>query len=111
MNLPTIIAELVKAQNSYDSVTYANCFSETAVVVDEGNRYKGRTEIKEWIEEANEKFRVVMKPIELTEIEAICILTAEVSGSFDGSPVLLDYHFEIVADKIDSLEITVNATQ
>jgi hypothetical protein len=109
MNLPAIITELVNAQNQYDSATYADCFSKTAVVVDEGNTYKGRTEIKEWIAEANEKSRVVMKPIRFTE--TICILTAEVSGSFDGSPVLLDYHFEMTADKIDSLKITVNATQ
>lgn len=111
MNLPTIITELVNAQNQYESATYADCFSKTAVVVDEGNTYKGRTEIKEWIAEANEKFRVVMKPIRFTETETICVLTAEVSGSSDGSPVLLDYHFEITADKIDSLKITVNATQ
>lgn len=57
MNLPTIITELVNAQNQYESATYADCFSKTAVVVDEGNTYKGRTEIKEWIAEANEKFR------------------------------------------------------
>jgi hypothetical protein len=111
MNLPNVVSELVKAQNHYDSAAYADCFSEKAVVVDEGNTYKGRTEIKEWIEGANEKFKVIMKPIAYTETEAIYILTAEVSGSFDGSPVLLDYHFEIASDKIDSLEITVNATQ
>lgn len=109
MNLPTIITELIKAQNNSDSTAYTDCFSETAVVVDEGNTYKGKTEIKEWIEEANEKFKVVMKPIGFTE--TICILTAEVSGSFDGSPVLLDYHFEIATDKIDRLGITVNVTQ
>ncbi len=109
MNLPNVIAELVKAQDNYNSTAYANCFAESAVVFDEGNVFNGRNEIKQWIEEANEKFKVVMKPIGFTE--TICILTAEVSGSFDGSPVLLDYHFEITADKIDSLEITVNATQ
>ena len=111
MNLPNVISELVKAQNNYDNATYSNCFSETAVVVDEGNTYKGRTEIKEWIDEANEKFKVIMKPTGFTETETECILTAEVSGTFDGSPVLLDYHFEITADMIDSLEITVNVTQ
>jgi hypothetical protein len=107
MNLPNVLAELVKAQDNFDSVAYANCFSEIAVVFDEGNTYKGRTEIKEWIDEANEKFKVVMKPIGFTETETTSVLTAEVSGSFDGSPVLLDYHFKIVADKIDGLEITV----
>jgi hypothetical protein len=111
MNLPKIVADLVKAQENFDSVAYANCFSKTAVVVDEGNTYRGRTEIKEWIEDANEKFKIVMKPIGFYETETMSVLTAEISGSFDGSPVLLDYHFAMTKDKIESLEIIVNVTQ
>ncbi|RYG12874.1 MAG: nuclear transport factor 2 family protein, partial [Chitinophagaceae bacterium] len=36
MNLPKVIADLVTAQNNFDSVAYAKNFSETAVVFDEG---------------------------------------------------------------------------
>lgn len=110
MNLPNVLAELVKAQDNNDSVAYANCFSEIAVVLDEGKTHNGRTEIKQWITEANEKYKTVMKPIGFSETGTSSVLTAEVSGTFDGSPVLLDYHFEIADDKIDGLEITVNAT-
>ena len=109
MNLPKVLVELVKTQNNHNSTAYANCFSETAIVLDEGQTYKGRNEIKQWIEKANDEFKILIKPIEFAKAE--CILTAEVSGTFDGSPVLLDYHFEITSDKIDSLEITVNAMQ
>lgn len=35
------------------------------------------------------------------------ILTAEISGTFDGSPVFLTYYFEIVDGLIQSLKITV----
>ena len=36
MNLPEVIQDLVNAQNNFDSAAFANCFSETAEVVDEG---------------------------------------------------------------------------
>jgi ketosteroid isomerase-like protein len=106
MKLPSVIAALVKAQNNFDSVAYANCFSETAVVVDEGNTYKGRTEIQHWKAEGNQKYKPVMKPVEYTDTGIISILSAEVSGSFDGSPVVLRYHFELVDGLIQSLKIT-----
>ena len=33
------------------------------------------------------------------------VVTVEVSGTFDGSPITLDYHFTIEGDKIGSLTI------
>ncbi|MHA4844774.1 hypothetical protein ACX0G7_11450 [Flavitalea antarctica] len=44
MNLPKVLANLVKAQNDFDSTAYADCFSETAVVFDEGKTHTGRKE-------------------------------------------------------------------
>jgi len=38
MNLPKVIAKLTEAQNNFDSVAYAACFTETAVVFDEGKK-------------------------------------------------------------------------
>ena len=106
MKLPQTIASLVHAQNSYDSTAYANCFSETAVVLDEGKTYNGRTEIERWIADANEKYNTVMQPVSFEENGTTCILKAEISGTFDGSPVVLTYHFEIAGEHIQSLKIT-----
>lgn len=106
MNLPNVIGELVKAQNIHDSMAYANCFSETAVVLDEGKTYTGRNEIEQWIRKANEEFKTKMKPIAYTETGTIDILSAEISGSFDGSPVVLQFHFGLVDGLIQSLKIT-----
>lgn len=36
MNLPQVIEEFVKTKNSFDSVAFAECFGEAAVVFDEG---------------------------------------------------------------------------
>ncbi|MGD9931736.1 MAG: hypothetical protein AB7U05_17080 [Mangrovibacterium sp.] len=105
MNLPIVIADLAKAQNNFDSVAYSHCFSETAVVFDEGKTYNGKIEIQQWIKKANEEFQPVMKPLEYSVAEEI--LKAEVSGNFPGSPVVLSYHFELKEGLIQSLKITV----
>ncbi|WP_134088520.1 nuclear transport factor 2 family protein [Olivibacter sp. XZL3] len=106
MNIPKVIANLVEAQNNHDSIAYANCFSETAVVFDEGKKHNGRKEIERWIADANQQFNTIMKPVSFKEQETTSILEAEVSGTFDGSPVILSYHFEIVDEQIQSLKIT-----
>lgn len=106
MNLPKVLSDLVKTQNNFDSVAYANCFSETAVVFDEGKTHKGRKEIEHWIADANERYEAVMKPIDFEEKESESILKAEVSGNFEGSPIVLNYHLEITDGLIKSLKIT-----
>ncbi|MEJ2884403.1 nuclear transport factor 2 family protein [Pedobacter sp. GR22-6] len=106
MNLPKIVADLVQTQNSFDSIAYANCFSETAVVFDEGKTHIGKTEIEHWIADANERYKATMKPLSFEEKETESILKAEISGNFDGSPIALSYHLEIADDLINSLKIT-----
>lgn len=108
MNYPNVIAELIEAQNLFDSNKYADCFAEAAVVIDEEQTYNGKDEIRNWINEANEKYKVVMEPVKYRVSQTTGILTTKVSGTFEGSPVLLDYHFEITEDKINHLKITVN---
>ncbi|MFD1605466.1 nuclear transport factor 2 family protein [Flavobacterium artemisiae] len=106
MNLPEVIQDLVKTQNNFDSAAYANCFSETAVVFDEGKTHKGRKEIEHWIADANERYKAVMKPLSFEEKEKEMILKAEVSGNFDGGSIVLSYHLEIADQMIQSLKIT-----
>jgi len=103
MNLPNVITELVQAQNTFDSTAYANCFTETAVVFDEGKTHNGKTEIKNWIDKANKEYQATMKPLDYSESEHT--LKAEVSGNFPGSPVILTYHYEFEDGLIRSLKI------
>ena len=104
MNLPNMITELVKAQNKFDSGAYANCFIENAEVFDEGKTHTGKTEIKDWIEKANKEYSAMMKPLDYNETEKI--LSAEISGTFPGSPIILKYHFQLSDGYIKSLRIT-----
>lgn len=104
MNLPKIIVALIKSQDIWDSLAYANCFSETAIVTDEGNIYKGRIAIQHWIQKVNDTFKTVMKPV--AYVEGAQILKAEITGNFDGSPILLHYYFELKEGLLQNLKIT-----
>jgi hypothetical protein len=103
MNLPKVVTDLIKTQNNFDSVAYANCFSETAVVFDEGKTHHGRKEIEKWIDKANKKYQATMKPLEYSETEHT--LKTEVSGIFPGSPIVMTYLYEFQDDLIQSLKI------
>lgn len=103
MNLPKVVTDLIKTQNNFDSVAYANCFTETAVVFDEGKTHNGRKEIEKWIDGANKKYQARMKPLEYSETEHT--LKAEVSGRFPGSPIVMTYLYEFQDGLIQSLKI------
>lgn len=108
MNLPEIITKLLQAQDQFDSRAYADCFTETAVVYDEDEMHEGKEQIRQWNEATNEKYRTVLEPVDFRQDGNKAVLTAKVSGTFDGSPVLLDHHFEIENGLIKSLEITIH---
>lgn len=106
MNLPQVVTDLIQAQNSFNSDAYANCFSETGVMLEEGKPYTGRAEIRRLIEETNEKYQSVMKPLEYTVNGTSSVLSAECSGTFPGSPLILKFHFDIVDGQIGYLKVT-----
>ena len=106
MKLPKVVEDLILAQNNFDSAAYANCFSETGEMLEEGKIYKGRVAVQQLIEETNEKYRSLMKPLEYTENGTSSILAAEVSGTFPGSPLVLKFHFNIIDGQIQYLNVT-----
>lgn len=107
MNLPKVIEDLINAQNNFNSKAYANCFSEIAIVYDEGKTYDGKAQIQQWIQKANKEYKTVMNPVAYNEGNKVSVLSAEISGSFPGSPVMLQFHFELENELIQSLKISV----
>ncbi len=106
MQLPKLIERFVATQNNYNSEAYTECFTETAIVHDEGKTHTGKAAIRQWIEEANDKYRSQMKPLNYEQSGPNGTLTAEVSGTFPGSPIVLQFHLRLKDDLIDSLKVT-----
>ncbi|SFU20523.1 hypothetical protein SAMN04489724_0324 [Algoriphagus locisalis] len=101
--IPQVVAQLIEAQKHFDSTSYASCFTETAIVFDEGKNYSGRRQIREWIEKANQEYKISMIPLEYSESDQT--LKAEVKGQFPGSPIVLNYQYEFNDGLIQSLKI------
>lgn len=106
MELPEVVARFIETQNIHNSEAYTACFTDNAIVHDEGRTHTGKEEIRKWIEEANDNYKSVMKRLHYDESESKGVLTAEVSGTFPGSPIKLKFHFDIVDGKIQYLKVT-----
>jgi ketosteroid isomerase-like protein len=105
MKLPKVIAKLLEAQGRYDSEAFAGNFADDAIVHDEGKTYSGKTEIRQWNEMTNAKYKTKYEPLEIKSEGDGITLVARISGTFDGSPAIIKYHFEIKGNKISSLQI------
>ena len=105
MNLPRVVSIYIDASNAHDVEAIVDCFTDDAIVRDENAMRHGSTEIRRWATETIEKYKFQLKPLSADEREGETILSMEVSGSFPGSPITLDYHFTIANDKIESLII------
>jgi len=88
-----------------DGDAVSRCFTEDAVVKDEGHTHRGRAAIKEWKTDASAKYAYRCEPFACEEKDGKAIVTSHLVGSFPGSPVDLRFFFELEDDKITSLEI------
>ncbi len=105
MKLPRTIKQYVAASNRHDVNAILACFSDDAIVHDEREEHRGKKAIEGWIVKTIGKYKFQFKPLAVKDGDAEIVVATEVSGTFDGSPVTLDYHFTIEKDKITSLAI------
>ena len=106
IDLPRPIANYFQADKG-DSEAIVTCFSDEAVVKDEGQTHTGLDAIKQWKANASTKYTYTVEPQSLRENAEQTIVTGLVTGNFSGSPVNLQYAFTLDGDKITSLEITL----
>ena len=104
LDLPTPVANYFTADTS-GSEAVAQCFTENAVVKDEGRTFKGRAAIRQWKADASAKYQYKSEPFMCEERDGQVIVTSRLTGNFPGSPVNLRFFFRIEGDKIESLEI------
>jgi ketosteroid isomerase-like protein len=100
MKLPRIINAYIEVSNAHDVKSILACFSDDAVVRDEGEMLRGKEAIEGWIARTIEKYKFQLKPLSIQEQKSEVVVAIEVSGTFPGSPVTLDYHFTTEKDKV-----------
>lgn len=105
--LPEAIETYFRASNSYDSNMLAKCFAEDAILYDEGLTYHGSTAIVAHLVETNNNLLVRTDVTNAVEKNGETVVTATISGNFDGSPVMLDFYFTMKNQKIATLKIVL----
>jgi len=105
IKLPQIIEKYVDASNRHDQKSILSCFSDDALVYDEGKALRGKKAIEGWIVKTIDQYKFQFKPLNVKDDDVEIVVAVEVSGTFDGSPVTLDYHFAIENGKISSLTV------
>ena len=104
LELPGPIAAYFAADRE-DGEAVARCFTEAAVVKDEGRTHRGRAAIQNWKEEASARYQYTCEPFACEQRDGTGVVTSRLTGTFPGSPVNLRFFFALQGDKIASLEI------
>ena len=105
LSLPHAISIYFAISNGSDTASVKHCFTNNAVVIDEGKTYQGYAAIEAWQSATKAAFDYSVEPINLlTEGDRVTV-TSNVAGNFPGSPVVLKHAFDLVGGKINSLEI------
>jgi hypothetical protein len=105
--LPQPIATFYHASDVYDDDLLASCFAADAVLADEEMEYHGPEAVSRHILEANRDAKVMTEITGCVEKKGETVVTATLSGSFEGSPVLLDFHFSLEKGRIKTLNIVL----
>jgi hypothetical protein len=103
--LPRTIQNYIDASNAHDVQSILACFADDATVRDENATHRGKIDIERWAAETIEKYKFQFKPLSTEERDHEIVVRVEISGTFPGSPITLDYHFTIANEKIASLII------
>jgi hypothetical protein len=104
LDLPTPVTAYFIA-DELDGEAVARCFSDDAVVKDEGHVYNGRAAIKKWKEDASAKYIYTSEPLACEQKDGKVVVTCRLTGNFPGSPVDLRFCFALLGEKIASLEV------
>ena len=104
LDLPQSIAAYFTADKA-DGEAVSQCFTENAVVKDEGHTHLGRAAIRQWKTEASATYQYTCEPSACEQRGGKVVVTCRLTGNVPGSPVDLRFFFELEGDKIASLEI------
>jgi len=111
-----VISTYLAAKLGSEVDTILDCFTDDALVHDEGKDHLGRVAIRAWLGELASKYTLTYRvlgahrwpataPTTTAPTTAAAALRVEVAGNFPGSPVVLHHHFSLAGDRIAALTI------
>lgn len=108
--MSTLVSDVVthyfEADARRDADAIVALFTDDAVVLDEGQTYRGTTEIRGWREDSASEYQYTTEVIATKRTgEDSFLVTARLDGNFPGGTAHLKFRFTITGDRIDRLEI------
>jgi ketosteroid isomerase-like protein len=79
IKLPPIIQKYVAVSNQHDVKSILACFSDDAVVRDEGKEFRGKEMIEGWIVKTIEKYKFHFKPLSNKDDRDEMVVAVQVS--------------------------------
>jgi hypothetical protein len=105
MSVPSVVETYLRVAPRGDLDVLVGCFTEDAVVTDDGKTYRGRTAIRQWRNDVAAAFEYTMAIVDSSPDGDGHLVVARIEGSFPGSPVQLKFRFELAGDLISKLDI------
>lgn len=106
IELPKVIADYFAADRGGSAEAVAHCFTDAAVVKDEGKTHSGCDAIRRWKADSSTRYTYAVEPFSISVEAGRAVVTSHLAGDFPGSPVDLRYLFRLEGDRIAELEIT-----
>src|SRR4051794_15427367 len=103
--LPRLIQNYIDASNAHEVQSILPCFADDATVRDENTTHRGKIDIERWLKTTIEKYKFQFKTLNAEARHNETVVAVQISGTFPGSPITLDYHFALSNNKIASLII------
>ena len=103
--LPQPIADFFALPTSASLKELGGVLDEDAIVRDERRTHRGLDAIRNWRIETMARTPFQARPLSVEDQNGAVVVKAQVSGSFPGSPVLLDHRFSLSDGRIVMLEI------
>jgi ketosteroid isomerase-like protein len=105
LDLDAPIRSYFEATNAHQAGAVAALFTSDALVNDEAADHRGREAIRDWADGTYRKYGVALTPLEARGDGDATMVTAEVSGTFPGSPIQLEFRFVTDGELIRELRI------
>ena len=104
--LPTTVRDFFAAHIVHDADTASSFLAEDAVIVDQGETFRGREQVHAFLRDAGSEFEYTTEQIGAHRVDDThWVVTVRLEGTFPGGVAELDYRFALRDDLVAGLVI------
>ena len=106
VSLPATVRDFMAAHIAGDADTASSLLAEDAVVLDQGETFRGREAIHAFLRDAGSEFEYTTEQIGAHRVDDThWVVTVRLEGTFPGGVAELDYRFALQDDHVAELVI------